>query len=76
VARGGGAGGLRRAGHTTGLAPRTRSRWQRAADAMYIPYDEERGIHPQDANFLEKERWDFENTPTTSTRCCSTTTRS
>jgi trehalose/maltose hydrolase-like predicted phosphorylase len=34
-----------------------------AADAMYIPYDAERGIHPQDANFLEKEVWDFAGTP-------------
>ena len=37
--------------------------WQRAADNMYIPYDEEMGIHPQDDNFLEREKWDFENTP-------------
>ena len=38
-------------------------RWIRAADAMYLPYDEELGIHPQDDNFLEREPWDFENTP-------------
>lgn len=37
--------------------------WHRAADAMYIPYDEDLGIHPQDANFLDRERWDFEHTP-------------
>ena len=30
---------------------------------MFIPYDEALGIHPQDTNFLERERWDFENTP-------------
>ena len=30
---------------------------------MYIPYDEEKGIHPQDDNFLEKKKWDIENTP-------------
>ena len=30
---------------------------------MYLPYDEELGIHPQDASFLERERWDFANTP-------------
>jgi alpha,alpha-trehalose phosphorylase len=51
------------------------SRWELAADAMYIPYDEDRGIHPQDANFLEKEVWDFAGTPATATRCCCTTTR-
>jgi alpha,alpha-trehalose phosphorylase len=37
--------------------------WERAAAAMYVPYDERRGIHPQDANFLELERWDLEGTP-------------
>ena len=30
---------------------------------MFLPYDEELGIHPQDDGFLELERWDFENTP-------------
>jgi alpha,alpha-trehalose phosphorylase len=38
-------------------------RWRRCADAMYVPYDSERGIHPQDDTFLEKEVWDFEGTP-------------
>ncbi len=38
-------------------------RWRRAADAMFIPYDEKRGVHPQDANFLDKEVWDFAATP-------------
>lgn len=37
--------------------------WHRAADAMFLPYDTELGINPQDANFLERERWDFEGTP-------------
>jgi alpha,alpha-trehalose phosphorylase len=37
--------------------------WQRAADMMYVPYDEELGIHPQDDAFLNREPWDFENTP-------------
>ena len=37
--------------------------WHRACDAMYLPYDEEFGIHPQDASFLDRERWDFEGTP-------------
>ncbi|UCG13826.1 MAG: glycoside hydrolase family 65 protein [Deltaproteobacteria bacterium] len=37
--------------------------WERAADLMYIPFDETRGINPQDDSFLEKEVWDFENTP-------------
>jgi alpha,alpha-trehalose phosphorylase len=37
--------------------------WERAARSMYVPYDEKRGIHPQDTSFLEKERWDLSTTP-------------
>ena len=37
--------------------------WKAAANAMYLPYDEQLGIHPQDESFLDKEPWDFENTP-------------
>ncbi|UCE02012.1 MAG: glycoside hydrolase family 65 protein [Candidatus Latescibacterota bacterium] len=37
--------------------------WKRAAEQMYIPFDEKLGIHPQDDTFLEREVWDFENTP-------------
>jgi alpha,alpha-trehalose phosphorylase len=37
--------------------------WHRACDAMYVPYDEQLGIHPQDDSFLERERWDFAHTP-------------
>lgn len=37
--------------------------WRRAADAMYIPFDEKLRIHPQDDNFLDREVWDFANTP-------------
>jgi alpha,alpha-trehalose phosphorylase len=49
--------------HETGLDDGEVERWEAAAEAMFVPYDEERGIHPQDANFLEKERWDFAATP-------------
>lgn len=34
-----------------------------AEKAMYLPYDEELGINPQDDSFLSKKMWDFENTP-------------
>jgi alpha,alpha-trehalose phosphorylase len=34
--------------------------WVRAADAMFVPYDEAAGLHPQDQDFLLHERWDFE----------------
>jgi alpha,alpha-trehalose phosphorylase len=37
--------------------------WQKAAESMYIPYDEERGIIPQDDTFLGKPAWDFAGTP-------------
>jgi alpha,alpha-trehalose phosphorylase len=30
---------------------------------MYVPFDEQRKIIPQDDSFLEREPWDFENTP-------------
>ena len=37
--------------------------WARAAEAMYLPYDQTLGVHPQDDNFLSKPVWDFANTP-------------
>jgi alpha,alpha-trehalose phosphorylase len=30
---------------------------------MYVPYDERLGIIPQDDGFLDREPWDFRNTP-------------
>ena len=36
--------------------------WQTAADAMYVPYDEELEVHPQSDGFTHHEVWDFENT--------------
>ncbi len=49
--------------HETGIQDEEVTLWTDAADAMYIPFDEKRGINPQDDNFLQKERWDFANTP-------------
>lgn len=37
--------------------------WKNAAERMYIPYNEELGLYPQDDSFFEKAVWDFENTP-------------
>jgi alpha,alpha-trehalose phosphorylase len=37
--------------------------WERAAEAMHIPFSPALGIHPQDHVFLEREMWDLENTP-------------
>jgi len=37
--------------------------WKRAAENMYIPFDTATGIYPQDDSFLNREPWDFKNTP-------------
>ncbi|MGN8026449.1 glycoside hydrolase family 65 protein [Microbacterium sp. 22242] len=37
--------------------------WERAADAMHIPFSSTLGIHPQDSLFLEREVWDLPHTP-------------
>ena len=37
--------------------------WDAAADAMYIPYEDRLGIHPQDSTFLELEPWPWATTP-------------
>ena len=49
--------------HETGLDPSEMVAWQKAADCMYVPYDERLKIHLQHEGFLDKELWDFENTP-------------
>jgi len=49
--------------HKTGLNISEAQDWQRAADAMLVPFDGELGIHPQDDSFLEREAWDFADTP-------------
>ncbi|MFV0308777.1 MAG: glycoside hydrolase family 65 protein [Desertimonas sp.] len=45
------------------LDPDEPRRWTEAAHSMYLPFDEELGIHPQDDTFLELEPWDFDGTP-------------
>jgi alpha,alpha-trehalose phosphorylase len=37
--------------------------WRRAADAMYVGYDETLAINPQDNSFLSHEPWDWKGTP-------------
>lgn len=36
--------------------------WESAAEAMVVPFDERRGVHPQSARWTEQARWDFEGT--------------
>jgi alpha,alpha-trehalose phosphorylase len=38
--------------------------WKKAASNMYVPFDAATGIYPQDDTFLDREPWDFKNTPT------------
>jgi alpha,alpha-trehalose phosphorylase len=47
----------------TGLELPEVNEWKRAAQHMYIPFNETLGIHLQDDTFLEREPWDFANTP-------------
>jgi alpha,alpha-trehalose phosphorylase len=47
----------------TGFEDRELVEWETAARLMYLPYDATLGIHPQDDSFLDKEAWDFANTP-------------
>ncbi|HVI62825.1 MAG TPA: glycosyl hydrolase family 65 protein, partial [Bradyrhizobium sp.] len=49
--------------HKTALESSEVKAWIRAAENMYVPYDEKLKIIPQDDEFLDKERWDFRNTP-------------
>ena len=48
---------------TTDLELDELDEWDAAADAMYIPVDDELGINPQDSEFLDLEPWDWESTP-------------
>ena len=47
----------------TGLKLSEVEEWKRAAENMYIPFDAATGIYPQDDSFLDREPWDFKNTP-------------
>ncbi|MBB3095908.1 alpha,alpha-trehalose phosphorylase [Actinoplanes campanulatus] len=47
----------------TGLGDEEVRVWRRAADEIYIPYDEKAGVHLQDDGFLDQAPWDFAGTP-------------
>jgi alpha,alpha-trehalose phosphorylase len=49
--------------YRTGLEAAEPHEWRRAADAMYVAYDEALGVHPQDDSFLERKVWDLAATP-------------
>jgi alpha,alpha-trehalose phosphorylase len=37
--------------------------WRDASQAIFIPYDEALGVHPQAEGFTEHDEWDFDSTP-------------
>jgi len=37
--------------------------WLSAAEAIFIPYNESLGVHPQAEGFTDHEEWDFGSTP-------------
>jgi trehalose/maltose hydrolase-like predicted phosphorylase len=37
------------------------ARWRSAADAVHVPWDEGRGVHPMNANFTTYQEWRFED---------------
>lgn len=37
--------------------------WKKAADNMFLPYDEKQQLTMQDDSFFHKKVWDFDNTP-------------
>jgi len=47
----------------TRLDPAELEGWKRAAEHMYVPYDEKAGVHLQDDGFLDREIWDVERLP-------------
>lgn len=55
--------GKLQAAEKIGLTGEEVAEFEKAEKHMYLPYDEELGINPQDDSFLKKEVWDFEHTP-------------
>jgi alpha,alpha-trehalose phosphorylase len=46
-----------------GVTTEEAASWRDAANAMYIPFDERLGVHPQHEGFTDYARWDFKHTP-------------
>jgi len=57
------AGRLEPLAKKLGLGAEEIDGFTRAADTMFLPYDEARGINPQDDSFLSKPIWDFAGIP-------------
>jgi alpha,alpha-trehalose phosphorylase len=50
------------AARNLGIDDEETAEWRDAAEAMYIPYDEALGVHPQADSFTDHETWDFAST--------------
>src|ERR1039458_2095010 len=48
--------------HELGVIPEDSASWRDAAQAMFIPYDEALGVHPQAEGFTRYQVWDFAHT--------------
>jgi alpha,alpha-trehalose phosphorylase len=46
-----------------GVTTEEAASWRDAATAMYIPFDERLGVHPQHEGFTDYAMWDFADTP-------------
>ncbi len=44
------------------VEPREIAAWRKAAGAIFIPYDDKLGVHPQASEFTDHDSWDFEHT--------------
>jgi alpha,alpha-trehalose phosphorylase len=54
---------LNKVAEKIGLSESEVTEWGRASRNMYLPYDRELDINPQDDSFLNKKVWDFASTP-------------
>jgi alpha,alpha-trehalose phosphorylase len=50
------------AAEALGVSTEEAASWRDAAGAMYIPFDERLGVHPQHQGFTDYARWDFKDT--------------
>jgi alpha,alpha-trehalose phosphorylase len=57
------AGRLPNEAEKLGVTSEEAASWRDAATAMYIPFDERLGVHPQHDGFTNYAKWDFKNTP-------------
>jgi alpha,alpha-trehalose phosphorylase len=57
------AGMLNKITDKIGLSEKEIEEFRQAEENMYLPYDDDLGINPQDDSFLAKKVWDIDNTP-------------